>query len=250
VTAANATDLIVGTRASVGEAKTGFAYYSGMSEVMSEVLAKSTLNNDAALAKATPEAISDLLSNVPEDVRKKAGLLDITTVKAYATRLIDQARAFTYKRQTIPLKSAGILDVLTKDELQAAGIDMLTKTAATDVAKKLGILDTETKKQLEDAGFGSVDAVANTTATELAKKLSIPKDKAQQHINAAMLETLVSTVGLPLKDAQALSSSTDIKNLRDLSDGRKLNAFNLGQTQRDRIGALGTIFKNFGGFGR
>ena len=250
VSAANATDLIVGTRASVEDARTGFAYYSGMSEVMSQVLADSPLNNDAALAKATPEAINDLLSNVPEDVRKKAGLFDITAVKAYATRLIDQARAFTYKRQTIPLNSAGILDVLTKAELQAAGIDMATKTDATDVAKKLGILDAETKKQLEVAGFGSVDAVANATATELAKKLSIPKDKAQQHINAAMLETLVSTVGLPFEDAQRVSSSTDIKNLRDLSDDRKLNAFNLDQTQRDRVGALGTIFKNFGGFGR
>jgi hypothetical protein len=92
--------------------------------------------------------------------------------------------------------------------------------------------------------------VANTGAAELAIKLGIEESSAQSHVDAAILETLVSVGGLSQGDAQKVVASESVKTLSDLSDTSKLANLGLNENLLNRVGTIGNIAKDFGRFGR
>jgi hypothetical protein len=212
ISTVNAGGLVSGIQADVVAAKADQAYYPGMTSTMSTKLKEAGLNTDAALANASPDMLKGAL--------KSAGLSE-TAASAYAVRLIDNARGFTL----------------------GTGIKNIGSSVGSS-----GILDNRTKGLLEDAGFAALDVVANTGAADLASKLGIEESRAQSHVDAAILETLVSVGGLSQVDAQKVVASESVKTLSDLSDTSKLANLGLNENLLNRVGTIGNIAKNLGRF--
>lgn len=208
ISTVNAGGLVSGIQADVVAAKADQAYYPGMTSNMSAKLKEAGLNTDAALANASPDTLKGALKN--------AGLSE-TAASAYAVRLIDNARGFTL----------------------GTGIKNIGSSVGSS-----GILDNRTKGLLEEAGFAALDVVANTGAADLATKLGIEESSAQSHVDAAILETLMTVGGLSQVDAQKVVASESVKTLSDLSDTSKLANLGLNENLLNRVGTIGNIAKN------